>query len=338
MKMNKYLTKIKQIAKELEPKKITIMEVCGGHTNTIMKYAIRDILPKNINLISGPGCPVCVTAQEDIDNMIAIALSGVKVATFGDMMYVKGTNTSLAQAKQNGADILIVTDVNEMLKEKNKDRIFFAIGFETTTPVAALLLQNNISIYPANKIMIPPMQNIVKTGKIDGFILPGHVSAIIGSNIWKQLKKPQVISGFKKDQIIRTIYKLSKLIKENKNEVINDYSEVVKEEGNQKIRKLIRDNMKLSNGAWRGFGVIKDSIMIPKNNKLNAKIKYKEILKNIKTIENKACKCSDIIKGIATPKDCKLFGKICTPKNPIGACMVSETEGACGIEYKYNKN
>jgi len=167
--------------------------------------------------------------------------------------------------------------------------------------------------------------------------LPGHVSAIIGAKIWENLKVPQVISGFKNDQIIRAIYKLIKLIQNNDNSVINDYTEVVKENGNQKARTLIRKTMKLSDMGWRGFGNIPMSGMEPMNNALNAKIKYKHLLNTTKSQSNKACRCSEIIRGLCEPKDCKLFGKVCTPKNPIGACMVSESEGACGITYKYLK-
>ncbi len=336
--MNKYLIEIQNLAKKLEPKKITIMEVCGGHTNTIMKYGIRDIIPKNIKLISGPGCPVCVTSQQDIDNVISLAENNIPIATFGDMLHVKGTKTSLEQLKSKGKDITLITDANQMLKDENKNKVFFAIGFETTTPIAAYLLKHNITIYPTNKIMIPPMKAVMQNCKIDGFILPGHVSTIIGSQIWEELKMPQVISGFKKDQIIRAIYKILKQITENKNEVINDYDEVVKSKGNQKARKLIRETMQLCDASWRGFNIIPKSGVEPKNPKLNAKIKYSHLLQNIKSEENRACKCPEIIKGLAEPRDCKLFGKLCTHKNPIGPCMVSRDEGACAIAYKYLEN
>jgi hydrogenase expression/formation protein HypD len=335
--MNIYLKKIEEIAKEFDNRTITIMEVCGGHTNTIMKYGIRDILPKNIHLISGPGCPVCVTSQKDIDNMIALANSGIPVASYGDMMHVPGTKLSLAKAKSLGADVKMIYTANEMLKDENKHRVFFGIGFETTTPMTAYLLEKGICVYSAHKIMPPPMREITTKTKVDGFIDPGHVACIIGSKVFDELKVPQVISGFKKEQIIRGIYKLLVLIKEGKNEVINDYTEVVKEDGNPKARKIIRDNMKLIDSEWRGLGILKNSGLEPKNDKINAKIKYANILKNVKSFSNPACRCGEIIKGLCEPKDCKLFGKVCTPQNPIGACMVSETEGACGIAFKYVK-
>lgn len=331
---NKYLKKIEQIAKEIN-KEVTIMEVCGGHTNTIMKYGIRDILPKNVRLISGPGCPVCVTAQKDIDNMVALAKSGISVASYGDMMHVPGTKGSLAKAKEQGADVAIIYSAQEMLKTENKNRVFFGIGFETTTPMTAYLLEHGICVYSAHKIMPPPMRAITTETKVDGFIDPGHVSCIIGTKFWHELNVPQVICGFKKDQLIRAVYKLLVLIKDQKNEVINDYNEVVKETGNLKARELIRKNMKLYDAEWRGLGEISKSGLEPKNDNLNAKIKYSSILRDVKSFSNKACRCGEIIKGICSPNDCPLFGKVCTPQTPMGACMVSETEGACGIAYKY---
>ncbi len=332
--MNKYLNEISKIAREISDE-VVIMEVCGGHTNTIMKYGIRNILPSNVKLISGPGCPVCVTSQEDIDSMIVLAKAGIKIATYGDMMHVPGTTTSLAKEKAKGADIKIIYSTTEILDEKNKDRIFFAIGFETTTPMSAYLLKNNITIYSTHKTMIPPMKEILKNNKINGFIDPGHVSCITGSNIWEELRVPQVICGFEKDQLIRAIYKLLVLIKENKNEVINDYKEVVKEKGNIKAQTLIKKTFKISNAKWRGIGEIPNSGLEPKDDNLNAKIKYKHLLKNIHSQENSICRCSEIIRGLCEPKDCPLFAKTCTHENPIGACMVSEGEGACGIAYKY---
>ncbi len=333
--MNIYLKKIEEIAKEFDNKTITIMEVCGGHTNIIMKYGIRDILPKNIRLISGPGCPVCVTSQKDIDNMIALATKGVPVASYGDMMHVPGTKLSLAKAKSLGADVKMIYSATEMLSDENKHRVFFAIGFETTTPMTAYLLSKGICIYSAHKIMPPPMRAITKETNVDGFIDPGHVSCIIGTKLWKELEVPQVICGFRKDQLIRAIYKLLVLIKEGRNEVINDYDEVVKDEGNLKARAMIRENMKLSSAQWRGIGTLENSGLEPKNEKLNAKIKYAHLLKDVKSFSNPACRCGEIIKGMCEPKDCKLFTKVCTPQSPVGACMVSETEGACGIAYKY---
>lgn len=337
MKMNEFIEKINKISKEIG-RSVTIMEVCGGHTNTVMKYGIREILPKNVRLISGPGCPVCVTSQKDIDNMIAIARSGELVATYGDMVHVPGTNGSLSDWQAKGeADVKIIVSASEMLKEENKGRVFFAVGFETTTPMTAYLLKKGVCIYPCHKIMPPPMKALVNQNRIDGFIDPGHVSAIIGTSFWKELNVPQVICGFNKDQIIRGVYKLLELIKDGKNCVINDYPEVVKEEGNLKAQKIISETMKVCDCEWRGIGVIEGSGMEPIDESLNAKIKYANLINSVDSKENSKCICGDILRGEKEPFECELFGKVCTPKNPIGACMVSETEGACGIAYKYNK-
>ncbi|MCK5460425.1 hydrogenase formation protein HypD [Candidatus Gracilibacteria bacterium] len=335
--MNHYLKKIDQLAKKIGDRRITIMEVCGGHTNIIMQYGIRDILPSNIRLVSGPGCPVCVTAQSDIDAMVVLAKAGIGVATYGDMLDVPGTRGSLNKAKEEGADIKMIFSAMEMLLPENKDRVFFGIGFETTTPMTAYLLSHGIMVYSVHKIMIPAMKVLVESSKIDGFIDPGHVSCITGSKMWEELKVPQVISGFGKDQIIRAIYKVLKLIYEGKNEVINDYEEVVKSEGNLKAQKLISQYLKSYEADWRGLGQVNSSGLEPKDENLNARVKYGTILKNIKSVQNSVCRCGEILKGECEPKDCPLFGKVCTPKNPVGACMVSSTEGGCGIAYKFLK-
>ncbi len=336
-KMKEILEKIKNIAKELEPRKITIMEVCGGHTNTVMKYGIRDILPKNVKLISGPGCPVCVTDQKDIDSMIELANSGIPVATYGDMMHVPGSQMSLNEAKSRGADVTVIYSATDMLKPENKNKVFFAIGFETTTPMTAYLLEHGVTIYSTHKVMPPPMKAITKQTNVDGFIGPGHVSCITGTKLWEELNVPIVISGFEKEHIIHSILKLLELIKDNKKGVINDYDEVVKDSGNIKAQVMIKKHLKLAPASWRGLCILEDSGLEPIDDNLNAKIKYKNLLQNIITKENKECICGLILKGEKEPKDCIHFGKKCTPQNPLGACMVSQTEGACGIAYRYIK-
>jgi hydrogenase expression/formation protein HypD len=334
--MNEYVEKIRLLAKDMPETRI--MEVCGGHTNTIMKYGIRDILPKNIKLISGPGCPVCVTSQYDIDCMIELALKGLKVATYGDMVNVPGTKMSLRDAQANGADVKMIYSVDQIINEK--DRVFFAVGFETTTPMTARLLEHNIKVFSAHKLIPPAMKILVKEMKIDGFIDPGHVSTIIGGDIWSNLDipVPQVISGFKPEALIRATYLLLKLIKEKKTIVLNDYPEVVFPKGNIIATKLIEKTMFPVDSEWRGIGVIPNSGLSPRNRELDARIVYKDMLKSVITKENKDCRCGEIVRGLIEPRDCKLFGNVCTTENPQGACMVSESEGACGIAYKYGKS
>jgi hydrogenase expression/formation protein HypD len=331
-----YLEKIQVIAKEIG-RDVNIMEVCGGHTNTVMKYGIRDILPPNVKLMSGPGCPVCVTSQEDIDCMIELALSGVRVVTYGDMLDVPGSKMSLSQAREVGADVKVIYSTQELLEDENdKNRVFFAIGFETTTPMSAYLLSKGFCVYSSHKIMMPPMKIIAKQNKIDGYIVPGHVSCIVGARVWEELDVCQVICGFEREQIIRGIYKLLELIRDDKKEVINDYSEVVCNDGNLKAQQMIDKYFKVCDSKWRGIGVIKNSGLEPRDDNLNAKIKYADLLDNVKSFENKSCRCSEVIQGEVEPSSCRLFGVSCTPSSPMGACMVSD-EGACRIAYKYTK-
>jgi len=332
---DEYVSKIVEIASTMGEARI--MEVCGGHTNTIVKYGIRELLPSTIKLISGPGCPVCVTDQYDIDCMIELAMKGVKVATYGDMMHVPGTKSSLYDAQAKGADIQMVYSVDEIT---DKERVFFAVGFETTTPMTATLLERGFVVYSAHKVMGPPMKLLASENRLDGFIDPGHVSAIIGADIWSEMELgvPQVISGFKPKQLIRGIYELLVLLKQRENKVVNMYPEVVLPKGNVVAQELIRKTMKQYDAKWRGMGEIPASGLIPRNENQDARIKFKDMFSKVESKENPACRCGEIVRGMCEPQDCKLFRKVCTPENPKGACMVSETEGACGIAFKYGKS
>jgi len=334
--MNEYIEKIETLAKDMG--EIKIMEVCGGHTNTIMRYGIRDLLPKNIKLISGPGCPVCVTSQTDIDSMIELALSGIQVATYGDMINVPGTKMSLKDAQAKGADVKTLYSIDQITHEK--DRVFLAVGFETTTPMTAQLLKNGITVFSTHKVMPPAMRIVASDMQLDGFIDPGHVSTIIGSDIWNTMNihVPQVIASFKPESLMRSIYFLLELIHNKDIRVINDYPEVVQPKGNEIAIKLIEETLKPFDATWRGMGTIPDSGLVPRDESLDARIVYKDILKNVKGEENTECRCGEVIKGMIEPKECPLFGKACTPENPKGACMVGESEGACAIAYKYGKS
>ena len=330
--MKRYLDKIRSLAEDLP--ETSIMEVCGGHTNTVVKYGIREILPSNIRLVSGPGCPVCVTGQHDIDSIIELALAGEKIATYGDMLRVPGSKMSLDKAREEGADIKMISTATQALE--CKQRIFFAIGFETTAPMTAYLLKRGVMVYSTHKTMMPAMRALIKGElKIDGFIDPGHVSTITGSRIWEELDKPQVISGFKPEQVIHGVCLLLEMIRNGETGVINDYSEAVTKEGNQKAKALINETMKKTDSEWRGLGVIKASGLEPKDDSLNAKIRYRDILERVKPPERTACRCGEVLKGLIQPRDCPLFSRACTPEEPKGACMVSRTEGACSIAYKY---
>ncbi|MEK6971038.1 MAG: hydrogenase formation protein HypD, partial [archaeon] len=269
MPANEYIEKINRLARDMG--EVRIMEVCGGHTNTIMKYGIRDLLPSNIKLISGPGCPVCVTSQYDIDCVIELALHGIKIATYGDMANVPGTKASLRDAEAHGADIKTIYSVDQLMDEM--DRVFFAVGFETTTPMTARLLESGITVFCAHKVIPPAMHALTTEMNIHGFIDPGHVSTIIGSDVWDamNLNVPQVISGFKPEQLIKATYELIRLIKNNEIKILNDYPEVVFPKGNEKAQASISKTMRPVDADWRGMGTIPLSGLAPRNQEQDAR-------------------------------------------------------------------
>lgn len=336
------IKKINKIAREIG-RDVSLMEVCGTHTQVISRFGIRELLPKNIKLITGPGCPVCVTAQRDIDAIINLALAGIPVATYGDLLRVPGYFGSLNEAREKGAQVFDVYSVAEAL-EKQKEfpaLVFFGLGFETTTPMTAWGIKNGLTIYSAHKIFLPAMQVLMNMGKvrIDGFIDPGHVSAIIGTGPYKKLKIPQVITGFEMQDVLEGILLLLTQIKNKDLTVINQYARVVRDDGNKNIRKLIQEVFEVTDGDWRGFGIIPGSGLEirDKYKKFDAKVKYKDILDKVdfsKSKDPSGCKCGDVIRGLMESKQCPLFEKLCTPDNPVGPCMVS-VEGACNVGYRY---
>ncbi len=339
--MQKTLKNIKTVAKKIG-RNINLMEVCGTHTQAISRFGIRNILPENVNLITGPGCPVCVTAQKDVDAIVSLALSGIPIATYGDVLRVPGVFGSLNDAREKGAKVFDVYSVEDALKiQKNFSKlVFFGIGFDTTTPMTAYAVKKGLNIYSAHKLFLPAMEALLKIGeiKIDGFINPGHVSAIVGVNVYKSMKVAQVIAGFEAKDVLEGIYLLLKQIAENRKDVENQYDRVVETGGNLKARKIIFDVFEVNSGNWRGFGDIPGSGLELKKKyaRQDAKIIYKDILNKVdfsKSKEPIGCSCGEIIRGLKTPKQCPMFGKKCVPENPIGPCMVS-VEGACNVIFK----
>lgn len=333
-------------------KPVRLMEVCGTHTVSIFRHGIRDILSKDIILLSGPGCPVCVTPVKDVDTAIAIAkLDSVILVTFGDMMRVPGSKQSLNDAQAEGADIQVVYSpvdaLNLALENKEKKVVFFATGFETTAPsVAGTLFEaerrgiNNFYIYSAHKIIPPALKALLNSDdvRIDGLILPGHVSTIIGSRpyefIASDYRVPSVITGFEAGDIIQGIAMLLEQIASGRADVEIQYKKVVREKGNQKALSIMNEYFEPCNAYWRGIGMIPESGL-----KLRDRFRHRDI-KTIFDInipdykEPKSCICGYVLRGIKIPTDCPLFGKACTPEKPVGACMVS-TEGSCAAYYKY---
>lgn len=338
--MQKLITQINKIAREIG-REVSLMEVCGTHTQAISRFGIREILPKNIKLITGPGCPVCVTAQKDIDAIINLALAGIPVATYGDLLRVPGYFGSLNEVREKGAQVFDVYSVSEALEKQKEfpDLVFFGLGFETTTPMTAWGIKNGLTVYSAHKIFLPAMQALLDMGKIkiDGFIDPGHVSAVIGLEPYEKLKVPQVITGFEMQDVLEGILMLLTQIKNQDLTVINQYSRVVKNDGNKNIRKLIQEVFEVTDGDWRGFGIISGSGLKIKDKykQFDAQVRYKNILDKVDFSHSKdpaGCKCGDVIRGLMESKKCSLFGKLCNPDNPVGPCMVS-IEGACNVAF-----
>jgi len=345
---------IKQEAIKLkEP--LNIMEVCGGHTHSIMKYGLNQLLPENINFIHGPGCPVCVMPKERIDHAYTLAMQeDVILVTLGDMIKVPGSNGNLQDARGLGADVRFVYSPMDCLKiakeNPTKKIIFFAIGFETTTPMTTALLNTIIKkeipniLLHINHITVPePMRILLDdpTNTIDAFIGPSHVSVISGSQIYeefpKNYKKPIVVSGFEPVDVMESVLMLTKQKLQNRCELELEYSRSVTFYGNQKAQKLNAEFFeKRDHFRWRGIGDIPKSAFKLKSNyaKYDAEVIYKDILPTKEIDDHKLCICGEILKGKASPNECKVFAKACTPSSPLGSCMVS-SEGACAAYYKY---
>ncbi len=337
----------------LTSKEVSLMEVCGGHTWAIQKYGIPSLLPSNIRLLSGPGCPVCVTSKKYIDKAIAYSrLSNVIITTYGDLIRVPGSSSTLNEEKSKGADIRIIYSILDALqiarKHPEKRIIFLGIGFETTAPASAAGIVNaseekltNFFLFSSHKIMPPAMAALIEEGiTIDGYIAPGHVSTITGSHIYDDIPAKYgvgcVISGFEPLDILQSIYLLVKQIKENNFRVEIQYRRAVKPEGNIKAQEIMKEVFTLRDDWWRGLGVLENSgLMI---NEKYCEFDAEKILQvNVEDlIEEKGCICGDILKGLKTPSQCGLFKRQCTPANPIGACMVSN-EGACNAFYRFNR-
>jgi hydrogenase expression/formation protein HypD len=344
---------IAEIAK-LAGAKTNLMEVCGTHTMAIFRSGIKQLLPKNINLISGPGCPVCVTAQSDIDRMLALAqIKNLIITTFGDMLKVPGTKSSLEKERAEGGDIRMVyspQDVLEIARQnKNKEVVFLAVGFETTSPAIASVVSDakekkikNFSIYCCHKLIPPAIKALIqaKEIKLDGFICPGHVSSIIGSQayefICRDYHTPCVISGFEPVDILETVLMLLKQIRQKKAQVEIQYKRAVKEQGNILAQQILRQVFSECDALWRGLGVIPGSGLKLNGDYQDFAAEKKFDLKVIAVQETKNCLCGEVLRGVKNPSQCKLFAKVCNPENPYGPCMVS-SEGTCSAWYKYNR-
>lgn len=335
--------------------KFKFMEVCGGHTHTIFKHGIEDILPENIELIHGPGCPVCVLPMGRIDDAIAIAKTeGTIFTTFGDMMRVPGSQGSLLDAKAAGADVRFIYSPLDALKiarqNPKKEVVFFAIGFETTAPSTAVtLLQaknediQNFSVFCNHVTIIPTIKAILDSPdlRLDGFIGPGHVSMVIGLRTYqfiaRDYQKPVVISGFEPLDIIQSILMLLKQYQTGKVVVENQYKRVVRPEGNLKSLEVMTQTMELRPYfEWRGLGFITHSALKIRSDFVQWDAEERFEVPGLQVADPKACQCGEVLKGVIKPWECKVFGTACTPETPIGSCMVSP-EGACAAYFNYGR-
>jgi hydrogenase expression/formation protein HypD len=351
----KTILAISNIIKREVDRPLNIMEVCGGHTHTIMKYGLKQILPKEIEFIHGPGCPVCIIPKERIDHAIVLCQDDKNVlVTLGDMIRVPGSESSLAKEKAKGKNVKMVYSPYDVLKiaqdNPGKNIIYFAIGFETTTPMTASLVEKVIELrlknvfFHINHVLVPPPIKAImnsKEAKIDAFIGPSHVSVITGAKIYQEIvdrfNTPVVVAGFEPVDIMESILKIVKQFKENKREVEIQYTRAVNWEGNKKAQNLIEKYFEVRDSfRWRGIGDIPYSALKLKEefSFLDAEHIFKDILPDKPIDDHKLCVCGDILKGLLKPYNCKVFGKVCTPQNPLGACMVS-SEGACAAYYKY---
>ena len=335
---------------------LKFMHVCGTHQDTLVKHGLDALLQKcGIEIGQGPGCPVCVTTQKEIEEMLLIARNGKTIATFGDMMRVPGEKHSLQSMKAEGCDVRTVYGIEDAVsiaeKNKEKDVVFMAVGFETTAPTtASVLLKNppsNFSVFSCHRVIPPALKAILDMGeiKIDGLIQPGHVSTIIGTKpyefISKDYKVPQVVAGFEPLDLLMGVWMIVEQIQHGTATVQNEYSRAVHENGNVKAKKAIDEVFECGDKKWRGFpNIPQSSLEIRKKfDDYNARKKYEdelEELKNKEFKEPKGCKCGELLRGLLSPQDCSLFGTRCKPDSPVGPCMVS-IEGSCNIEYRYAK-
>ncbi len=346
----KIIKSIKKVLKDLN-RPVKFMHVCGTHEHTLSKFGLRTLLPKEIEIISGPGCPVCICPAADIDKAVELGKrENTIITTFGDMIRVPATNISLAELKASGADVRIVygpNDAVEIAKENpDKEVVFFAIGFETTVPLIGYEIKigppSNFSVICAHKLIPAALELLISQSQlnIDGFISPGHVATIIGLKPFQLFsdayRVPNVIAGFEPNDVLLAILMLLKQKNEKKFETLNEYSRVVKPDGNKIAQEIISDVFEMVSSPWRGIGRILDGGLVINDNykQFDAEKKFNIKIEKSQDIPP-GCSCHLVMTGKIYPFECELFRKSCTPVKPIGPCMVSQ-EGTCNIYYKYH--
>jgi hydrogenase expression/formation protein HypD len=349
------IERVNGLATRLSPRTIRLMEVCGSHTMAFFRSGVRGILPPNVKLLSGPGCPVCVTPARELDTMIAFAeVPGVTVATFGDMLRVPGSRGSLQDARARGADVRVVYSPMDALgiaeQEPAASVVFLGVGFETTAPgIGATVLEaarrdlRNFHVYVTHKLVPPALKALVSGAetRIDSFILPGHVSTVIGSDAYAFLARehgiPSVVAGFLPTDLLDAVATCLELIHQGKAEIRNQYARFVRPEGNEAALRVLDKAFAVCDAEWRGFGLIPASglRLSPGLSRFDALERFAVEVPEPREVPG--CLCGEVLRGIVEPEECKLFGAACTPEAPIGPCMVS-SEGACAAHYKYRRH
>ena len=345
----------RRITEESAGRDWKIMEVCGGHTHTIYKYGIEDVLPANVELVHGPGCPVCVIPMGRVDDGMAVARTdGVIFTCFGDMMRVPGSDGTLLDARAQGADVRMVYSPLDALKiaRENPDRevVFYAIGFETTAPSTALTILraaqedvSNFSVFCNHVTIVPPMKAILDSPdlRLDGFLGPGHVSTVVGIRpyefVARRYRKPVVVVGFEPLDILQGVQMIVRQVREGRCEVENQYTRIVRDDGNPRALEVVRQVFRLRpHFEWRGLGFISLSAMAIREEfaRFDAELRFE--VPGVRVADPKACQCGEVLKGVLKPWECKVFGTACTPETPIGTCMVS-SEGACAAYYNFGR-
>jgi len=340
---------VKEIERLNKNHETRIVHVCGTHEDTICQHGIRSLLPSSLKLVAGPGCPVCVCAAQDVDMAIELARQGHIIATFGDMIRVPSTDSSLAKERTAGADIRLVYGAGEAISiardHPEKEVAFVGVGFETTAPTIALELLGNLpanfSILTSLKVIPPAMEILVNIEGfgVDGFITPGHVSAIVGSNAFQSFAEstgvPCVAAGFEPLDVLESIRMILNQIQEGRADSENEYTRVVKPEGNPAAQKVLTQAFRLDDAPWRGLGIIKKSgyYMREEYAEHDARLRFE--FPEIESVDVlPGCRCHEVILGMIDPVDCSLFGEHCSPENPYGPCMVGH-EGTCRIRHEY---
>jgi len=344
----KLLVKVRERSRQ----SVRFMEFCGGHTHAIFRYGLRQLLPPTVELRSGPGCPVCVTANVDLDRVIALANQpGVIITTFGDMIRVPGSHSSLQAAKAEGADVRIVYSTLDALQiaRDHPDRavIFLGVGFETTAPtVAASILAaeaeglGNFYVLSLHKLTPPATRAILDAGEVRlaGIIGPGHVTTVIGSQAWQFLPReyavPCAVTGFEPLDILQAVAEMVDMVESGQPAVVNTYPRSVRPEGNRTAVDVMHRVFEVREAEWRGLGRVPASglALRPAYARFDAALAFPVELGPVR--EHSGCRCGDVLRGVVEPLDCPLFRRVCTPAHPIGPCMVS-AEGACAAWYKY---